>query len=268
MQYLNYSNAISIRPLRNDPDEICAVADLQCRTYRRQFYDPAGPLKGELGLRFPMLRQYENSECFLTTWKKLAYLTTKLDTEGYAFVAFAKGANDKDVPVGFVKNSQWEAGADLCNNLTSFANVRRMADVAELGSIYVDPDWQGSGIGAFLVAKFAKEARMRGYRQLVTRAYEKNTSPVFFVAKTGAKQLGSCDIPYGYSFDLLNVAGLKRDQMPNSIPGVWLFWTERAASNIAKLSVDAILLSIKRQSRSLVTSKGSALWTCKTFSPN
>lgn len=93
MQYINFEQTLSIRPLRNEAEEIRAVAAMQCASYRRQFSDPAGPLGGSLANAFPVLEKYENTDCFLSTWRKLAKITTQPKPDGYAFVAFL---NDKN----------------------------------------------------------------------------------------------------------------------------------------------------------------------------
>jgi len=217
-----------IRPVRNDEREIQQVAQMQFNAYWRQFYDPSGPLKGALGQEFPILKSYETIEPFVATWRKLAKMVTSPNPTGYAYVAFLSDTLDdgakRERPVAIVKNMVWQAGADLCENLTVYGKARRLADVAELGSIYVDVSMQGKGLGSILIQRVAMEGLQKGFSQMVTRAYARNISPEFFVKKTFGKLMGECRIPYGYDPDLLAAKGLVIGQMPTSIPGVWIFW--------------------------------------------
>lgn len=238
MQNVLSSEKIIVRSVKNEKNEINAVASMQCLSYRRQFYDPNGPLQGVLGKEYPMLEKYETVEGFLSTWRKLAAMTTMPSPSGYAYVAFEPYRNDANEkrtrPVGIIKNMVWQAGEDLCEALRSRGETVNSEEVAELGSVYIAVDRQSCGLGAVLVACMARDALSRGYKRMVTRAYERNTSPRFFVAKTGGTAMGACSIPYSYDIDVLKAKKMCDVEMPNAIPGVWISWSLKAMEALAR----------------------------------
>lgn len=225
MRIYTPATPIVIRPVANDEREIYAVAAMQCRAYRRQFFDPKGPLNGALGKAFPVLEKYENEACFIQTWKKLALMMMTPNPKGYAYVMFLNLPGNNQKPIGIIKSGSWQAGEDMSDQIRPYcANDTDLKCVAELGSIYVDPDWQGLGIGAKLTGYMAEEAMERGFTRMITRAYAQNTSPRFFINKMGGTKAGTCRIPYSYDEALLEAQGLSRQDMPDSIPGVWMIW--------------------------------------------
>ena len=82
-------------------------------------------------------------------------------------------ALDADTPIGY-------AAARLAGP----ADVRPVVR-ADLESIFVVPDHRGDGVGAALVAEFARWARARGAAELSVTAYAANERAVAFYARHG-----------------------------------------------------------------------------------
>ncbi len=222
----------AVRAFRPTASEIASLAYLYTQSYRRQFFDPSGPLKGALGKQFPVLERYEDFDCFFGLWQKLALKSAEPEDPAYGFVATEQVAGTDQI-VGFVKGGSWKAGADMRKAVELQTPAFSANEVAELGSIYVRPEDQGKGIGRLLVQRLSREVLARGFQGMMTRAYAKNLSPRFFEGQTGACLMGSCLIPYGYNAKLLQAKGLRREDMPDAIPGVWLYWNKAALEKLS-----------------------------------
>jgi ribosomal protein S18 acetylase RimI-like enzyme len=77
-----------------------------------------------------------------------------------------------------------EAGADVRNR-------------AELQRLYVQEDWQGTGLGATLLRRVIDEARNRGGRSLVLSVWEKNEKAQEFYRRKGFKPIGNAEYRVG-----------------------------------------------------------------------
>lgn len=77
-----------------------------------------------------------------------------------------------------------EAGTDVRNR-------------AELQRLYVQQDWQGTGLGAALLRRVLDEARQRGCRSLLLSVWEKNEQAQEFYRRKGFKQIGTTDYRVG-----------------------------------------------------------------------
>ncbi|RAK66720.1 GNAT family N-acetyltransferase [Hymenobacter edaphi] len=69
---------------------------------------------------------------------------------------------------------------------------------AELQRLYVQEDWQGTGLGATLLRRCIDEARQRGCRTLVLSVWEKNTSAREFYQRKGFRQIGEAEYRVGH----------------------------------------------------------------------
>ncbi|WP_171025726.1 GNAT family N-acetyltransferase [Hymenobacter jeollabukensis] len=78
-----------------------------------------------------------------------------------------------------------EPGADVSNR-------------AELQRLYVQEDWQGTGLGATLLRRCLDEARQRGCRSLLLCVWEKNTQAQEFYRRKGFKQIGETEYRVGH----------------------------------------------------------------------
>lgn len=67
-------------------------------------------------------------------------------------------------------------------------------DVATLGSIYVDPDHWGDGIGTTLLEKFEDFCRKRGYETVELRVLAENDVGVSFYRKHGYEMIDERDM--------------------------------------------------------------------------
>ncbi|MCC3157789.1 GNAT family N-acetyltransferase [Hymenobacter sp. 15J16-1T3B] len=77
-----------------------------------------------------------------------------------------------------------EPGADVRNR-------------AELQRLYVQEDWQGTGLGASLLRRCLDETRQRGCRSLVLSVWEKNEKAQEFYRRKGFKQIGETEFRVG-----------------------------------------------------------------------
>ncbi|RTQ53262.1 GNAT family N-acetyltransferase [Hymenobacter gummosus] len=68
---------------------------------------------------------------------------------------------------------------------------------AELQRLYVQEDWQGTGLGAALLRRCLDEARQRGCRTLVLSVWEKNEKAQEFYRRKGFKQIGETEYRVG-----------------------------------------------------------------------
>lgn len=68
---------------------------------------------------------------------------------------------------------------------------------AELQRLYVQEDWQGTGLGAALLRRCLDEARQRGCRSLVLCVWEKNEKAQEFYRRKGFKQIGETEYRVG-----------------------------------------------------------------------
>lgn len=68
---------------------------------------------------------------------------------------------------------------------------------AELQRLYVQEDWQGTGLGAALLRCCLEEARRRGCRTVVLGVWEKNTAAQEFYRRKGFKQIGETTFRLG-----------------------------------------------------------------------
>ncbi|OON68117.1 GNAT family N-acetyltransferase [Hymenobacter sp. CRA2] len=68
---------------------------------------------------------------------------------------------------------------------------------AELQRLYVQEDWQGTGLGAALLRRCIEEARTQGCRTLVLTVWEKNLKAQEFYRRKGFKQIGETEYRVG-----------------------------------------------------------------------
>lgn len=214
-------------------EELEKIIRLNRRVHVDQFFNPNGPLRGRLGDEFPLLGKYQDDEEFFRRiWIGAADTFNSKSKEGsYIYIAYGEDDPDQN-PVGFLKGGEWTIDSE------TFDAVSRRFDLSEnvacLGSLYIAPETQGAGLGSFLTSTFAREAHTRGFDSMVTHAYAGNTSPRFFINKTGAEMAGSCRIPNGFDDDLLFKKGLDLQEMPTSIPGVILYWDKPAFQKLVR----------------------------------
>ncbi|GAB2950137.1 N-acetyltransferase [Hymenobacter coalescens] len=69
---------------------------------------------------------------------------------------------------------------------------------AELQRLYVQQDWQGTGLGAALLRRCLDEARQRGCRSLVLSVWDKNAKALEFYRRKGFKQIGETEYRVGH----------------------------------------------------------------------
>ncbi|MGE4350996.1 MAG: GNAT family N-acetyltransferase [Bdellovibrionales bacterium] len=238
---MNTSYELTIRPVQPSEKTLKRLASMERACFTRENLDPFGPQEGALGKQYPRLKKYFGYDAFITGWRNLTDTTKSYLPPSYGYVAYARNTQTgREKPVGFIKSPQWEAGAEMALDLTCFAYVRRLSDVAEIGTICVDTDFRDAGIGTYLVARVAKEALNRGFKQMTVRLLKDSRANKFFTEKTGARQLGPCEIPCRYDLDLLDAKKLRRSQLPESLSGTWMFWDSLALSEIAKIATPAI----------------------------
>lgn len=203
-----------------------ALADLHYRAYANRFFDEKardrqGRLYGApLAREFPVLAAGQNGRYFRSYWEKFSdgFAAPDPRQRNYCFVA------EKETGVvAFVKGS----GAPVSGQMKNLFNEAALGDAekcCELGSIYCDPGNRYCGAGRRLVETFACAMLGLGYESMVTEAYNKNDSPLFF-KKLGAKLMGACRIPNDY----LTSEG-KLETV--NIPGRWLYWDKKMMRNI------------------------------------
>lgn len=223
---------MSIRSWDGSAAELSALVDLHTASYREQFFAPQSHMGGALAREFPALEIYQNRSFFARSWARLAerFNDASRADPAYIYVAEINRAGRKQM-AGLLKGSGWQADAETLDVIGPRAGEG--ARVASLGSLYIDSACQGMGMGRILTSFFAKEALKRGFNAMTTHAYDKNTSPAFFVKQTGAELVGACPIPNHYDADLLAASGLSGVSMPPSIPGVVLYWDKAAVTKLA-----------------------------------
>jgi len=172
---------------RNDEQ---ALATLAYNTYYRRFFclktlgRDGKPYGGPLGKEFPELLKGQTQESFEDYWAKFipGVFSPNPTDANYCFVA----ENGRGQIIGFVKgNGKPVDSASADQAQTSSAST------AELGSLYINFDYQQSFAGRLLTQVYARQMACLGYKALVTRAYDKNDS-VFFFQKMGATNRGRC----------------------------------------------------------------------------
>ncbi len=224
------SESVIIRPWDQTERELALLSAMNRRVHIHQFFDNNGPLGGKLGNEFPTLKPYQSDQDFFKRiWENLAQSFNRQSNASYIYTAY-KSDDPEEKPVGFVKGSEWDID-DATRELLP-ENAKNSIQISCLGSLYIAPEMQGMRIGRLLTSAFAQEACKRGYTSMVTHAYAGNTSPRFFIEKTGATHIGQYSIPNFFDNDLLERNNLKRDNMPDSIPGVALFWDEQHFSDL------------------------------------
>jgi len=208
-------------------EELEKIIRLNRRVHVDQFFNPDGPLNGRLGNEFPLLGKYQDDEEFFRRiWRSTAEAFNSKSRQGsYIYIVYNENDPDQN-PAGFLKGGEWEIDSETYGTASQTFDLSE--SVACLGSLYIDPKAQGAGLGSFLTSAFAKEAHARGFDSMVTHAYVGNTSPRFFIDKTGAQMAGDCRIPNGFDDDLLKKKSLLREEMPKSIPGVILYWDQKS----------------------------------------
>jgi len=88
--------------------------------------------------------------------------------------------NDGDKKIGFLKLNKGEAQSDI-----------RDPESLEIQRIYIDPDYQGKGLGARLL-EFAKERAMTlGLKYIWLGVWEKNPDAIRFYQRHGYEIFGS-----------------------------------------------------------------------------
>lgn len=225
---------IELREWNGTKSELKLLASLNAQVHINQFFDKNGPLSGRLGNEFPTLKPYQSDpEFFERIWAGLAKSFNKQADNSYIYTAY-RTDDPEQTPVGFVKGSEWGID-DLTRSLLP-ESVIDSTKIACLGSLYISPQMQGLKIGRLLTATFALAAHEKGYNSMVTHAYAGNTSPRFFIEKTGASYVAAYPIPNFFDDDLLERHNLKREDMPTSIPGVALFWNEQSFSKLLELN--------------------------------
>ena len=216
-----------IRPAR--ANEWPVLADLHYRAYYDRFFDPQArgkdgvPYGAPLAREFPVLAKGQNEDYFRRYWEKFVRnFDNGLRARNYVFVAESEGRI-----VGFIKGS----GKPLDGELKTLFNAASLGDnpdpalCCELGSIYCDPSTKYNGAGKARTAAFTKALYDLGYRTMVTCAYDKNDSPLFF-ERLGARFAGACVIPNDYLDEQGRTA-------TTDIPGVWLYWDKKAMKGLA-----------------------------------
>jgi len=214
-------------------EELEKIIKLNRRVHVDQFFDQNGPLQGRLGNEFPLLAQYQDDEEFFRRiWQNTAEEFNSKSKQGsYIYIAYDKSDADQN-PVGFIKGGEWRIDNDTFETVSKKFELSK--NVACLGSLYIAPETQGNGLGGYLTSAFAREAEIRGFDSMVTHAYAGNTSPRFFVNKTGAEMAGTFSIPNSFDDDLLAEKRLDRQQMPAYIAGVVLYWNKQSFTKLKK----------------------------------
>ena len=232
---------LTIRPACMD--DMDNLAQLHYETYYRRFFctetvGPDGaPYGGPLGAEFPQLIRGQSPESFGDYW--VVFLPTAIpgkQQSNYCFVATILAADGERI-IGFVKGDL----APLDDEITSIVSRETGLDidpekVGELGSLYIDFRFQGTGAGRLLTATGAWELGRAGRAGMVARAYKKNTSPAFF-AKTGAEITGQCPIPVPYYED----SPTGRMEKIVDIGGTLLLWRENAFNALCRNPPMALL---------------------------
>jgi ribosomal protein S18 acetylase RimI-like enzyme len=67
----------------------------------------------------------------------------------------------------------------------------------QLGSIYVDNEIIGRGLGSTLMKKAFSEAKERGYKTIWVSAWDRNASALKFYQKWGFNSVGTIKFPFG-----------------------------------------------------------------------
>jgi ribosomal protein S18 acetylase RimI-like enzyme len=80
--------------------------------------------------------------------------------------------------------------AETEGRVVGYANLHERGGTGHLSYLFVDPDWQGQGIGRRLMERALDEARRRGYRQATLATAVQNAAARRFYERTGWKDTG------------------------------------------------------------------------------
>ncbi len=248
---------IRIRPAQRTDED--ALADLAYRSYKDRFFNDAvtDQLGGSLKIFPDLIPDDENGTgqnraFFAAYWTEA--MAKLEDKDGfYCTVAeFITDGDRKGDILGFVKGYGGALEQELFT-LYEAENTRRKSsaltddfntkaakqtpvdlpqaeEIAELGSLYIDPACRKSGIGRLLTQRYAQDMQAKGYTAMTTRCYKENNSQRFF-EKMGAELFSDCPIPQQFE----KADGTRGDL---TLPGETLFWN---TSQLTVLATEDVL---------------------------
>jgi ribosomal protein S18 acetylase RimI-like enzyme len=129
---------------------------------RRTFYDSFASMNTAQNMAFHLANHFTDEK-----------LTAEILTPDSKFFF----ANNKDVPVGYIKINQGSAQTVLPN-----------AEAIEIERIYVDQAFKGAGIGRLLIGKAVELANTFYAKYLWLGVWEHNLPAIRFYEKNGFKQ--------------------------------------------------------------------------------
>lgn len=242
------------------PDDKDTLSALAYRAYKNRFFDDGvtdkvgGSLK-----KFPELvpddqnGTGQNRAYFQKYWDSamLRLNDQNADPEFTCYVAELIEDDGSTGPIiGFIKGDSGDLDNDLYSDYET-ENEKRLqqqfnacakkqpialpdspARIAELGSLYIDPDYQFTKVGRALTQQFTQNMLDRGYDAMVTRCYSENNSQRFF-EKMGADLFTTCDIPQTYE----NGTGTQNDM---TLPGETLYWSKAQMTALTQTDIMAL----------------------------
>lgn len=261
--YKTQNGSITLRKARQDDEDV--LSDLAYRAYKDRFFNDAvtDQYGGSLKI-FPALipddqnGSGQNRAYFERYWAEAMprLNTTDNGPEFNCYVAdFTPDDGGPTQIIGFIKGDITPLDDDLyqiyCRenekrkkqSLQDDFNLQSAKQppidlpatpdlIAELGSLYIAPDYQYTKVGRALTQIYTQDMQSRGYETMVTRCYSENNSQNFF-AKMGAVPFSNCPIPQNFE---------KSDgtQGALTLPGETLFWSAPQMDALARADVLAL----------------------------
>jgi len=150
------------------------------------------------------------------------------------FIKGDSGSLDSDLYSDYEKENEkrLQQQFNACAKKQPIALPDSPTRIAELGSLYIDPNYQFTKVGRALTQTFTVDMLNRGYDAMVTRCYSENNSQGFF-EKMGADLFTTCDIPQTFE----NGKGTQGDL---TLPGETLYWSKAQMTALTQTDVMAL----------------------------
>ncbi len=222
------------------------IAELAFETYYKRFFckksinpDTGKVYGGPLAEEFPELKKGQNIQWFYDYWREFIKGVSEknIKKRNYAYVA---ECNKTGKLLGFIKGNGEALEENIYKEMQKKQIIKELSreEICEMASIYISFDAQRLGVGSALMQAYTKTMQDLGYKTMVTRAYSKNDSNIFF-GKEGAVFNIKCVIPNGYYDENGNVKSV-------DIPGVCMVWSEESFANMVKGKKASISLEFNK----------------------